>query len=341
MEGSPMKIIGWTLIITWSLLLVHCRTTTDDRQRYSGAYLGQIPPDSQAVLFAPDFITTGMNTRDITFTPDGKEVYFSVTIGNHTYATIMYSKEIQGQWIKPRVAPFAADLRYMSIEPHITPDGKRLFFASDRPELNEGSGPLNTDIWFVDRRGQDWSPPRKVGQPVNTEQPEFFPTTTENGTLYFTRDDPETGISYIYRSKYINGRFQDPELLPKQINAGQSRYNAFVAPDESFVIIPIYGRPDSFGATDYYISFHNEDDAWTDPIHLPESINSKSRHEYSASISPDGKSFFFMSSEGDKKTYSAKKNMTMGDMFDLHLKAGNGNSDIYWISASFIQSLRP
>lgn len=51
----------------------------------SGPYLGQALPDTIPVLFAPGVVSTGMFTRDVTITPDGKEIYFCVAIGNYTY----------------------------------------------------------------------------------------------------------------------------------------------------------------------------------------------------------------------------------------------------------------
>jgi hypothetical protein len=57
----------------------------------SGPYLGQSLPDSIPQLFAPGVVSTGMFTRDVAISPDGKEIYFCVAIGNYTYSTILYS----------------------------------------------------------------------------------------------------------------------------------------------------------------------------------------------------------------------------------------------------------
>ena len=321
-------------------LIAGCTQYQSNHNQYSGSYLGLTPPDSIAHIFAPNFINTGMATRDITFSPDSKEIYFCVNIGNHSYSTILFTREINGFWTDPVVAPFAKNLEYMYVEPHFSEDGLKLFFASNQPKNNDLYNPEDTDIWYVNRTDKGWSDPINLGEPVNTEGPEFFPSLTESGNLYFTRDDSKTGASYIYRSKFTGNHFDKPELLPEQINAGRSRYNAFVARDESYLIVPIYGLPDSYGGTDYYISYHNSDDTWTDPIHLGKNINSKSRFEYSASVSPDGKYLFFMSSDREKKQLFSKKVITLTDLLEIHTDTGNGNSNIYWIDASFINQLK-
>lgn len=85
----------------------------------------------EAILFAPGIISTGMNERDITFTPDGKELYYSMQ--GEGFFVILFVKQENGIWISPRVAPFSG--RYNDIEASIAPDGKRLFFTSDRPRF--------------------------------------------------------------------------------------------------------------------------------------------------------------------------------------------------------------
>ena len=333
-----MKYHNFIITIIFSLLINLC-TDVDLAQKRTGQYLGETPPDTIATLFAPGLITTGFHTRDIAISPEGDEIYFCVNIGNNTYMTTLFTRRINDEWTEPQIASYARDLEYFTIEPCFSSDGKQLFFASNRPDsLGKNH---NSDIWFVEREGNAWGHPQNLGTTINTDGPEFFPSVTKDGTLYFTRDDQRTSISYIYRSRFINGIYSEPELLPEQINAGRSRFNAFIAPDESFIIIPIFGMPDTYGATDYYISFHNNEDQWSNPINLGKKINSKSRWEYSASISPDGNYLFFMSSKVDTSLVTNHDIITMRDLNDLSNSPENGNPDIYWIGTSFIQKLRP
>jgi hypothetical protein len=45
----------------------------------------------------------------------------------------------------------------------------------------------------------------------------------------------------------IDGKYQEPEKLPPQVNSGLTQYNAFIDPDEKYLIVPVNGRNDTFG----------------------------------------------------------------------------------------------
>jgi len=74
----------------------------------------------------------------------------------------------------------------------------------------------------------------------------------------------------------------------------RSQFDAAIAPDESYIIVPVYGREDAVGSTDYYISIKDENDNWTELVNLGEEINTKNV-ESGPYITPDGKYFFFQS----------------------------------------------
>ena len=126
-----------------------CAGTSDDDQSaettpaMTGPYLGQTPPGAEPELFAPGIVSTGMHTRDLAMTPEGYEIYFSVSAG--PLVTILGSRLVDGEWTMPEVAEFSADPWVGDIEPHISPDGSRFFFVSDRspdgspvPEADRG-----------------------------------------------------------------------------------------------------------------------------------------------------------------------------------------------------------
>ncbi|MCF8233677.1 MAG: hypothetical protein K9G67_02060 [Bacteroidales bacterium] len=332
-----MKQILILICILCSFLFYSCdECMKEDSPELSGPYFGQEPPGDTAALFAPDIVSNGMNNRDMAFTADGKEIYFSSSVGNNNYVSLLYCKETDGKWSKPEVVSFARDQRYMFFEPFITADGKKLYFSSDMPV--EGEQPMEyPDLYVSERVNGQWTAPENLGPGVNTEEGEYFPSVTDDGTLYFTRDESATRLSFIYRSEFENGRYSEAEKMPVEINAGVSRYNAFVAPDESYIIIPIYGGKDSFGGTDYYISYRQSNGSWSVPKNLGSEINSKDSREYSPFVSRDGKYFFFMSARTPER---GKGSMTYAKLDSLHNSPQNGNTDIYWISTRFIDVLK-
>lgn len=89
-----------------------------------------------------------------------------------------------------------------------------------------------------------------------------------------------------------DGVYQAPERLPERVNCGVTRFNAFVAPDESYVILGVVGRDDAISPADYHVVFRNPDGSWHEPRNLGKPINLPGVLGYSPAVSPDGRYFF-------------------------------------------------
>jgi len=324
------------LLISCMLVSPAALLEASENDAASGRYLGQTPPGDTPELFAPGVISNGFNNRDLAMMPDGSEFYTSVNMRNFDQSTILVVKKTADGWEAPQVAPFAtqAELRYL--EPAISPDGSKFFFVAAPRD-----GENNNDIWVMDRQADGWGKPLKLGETINTGVSETFPSVTNDGTLYFSRVSDDPGVEYIYRSRFVNGAYQEAEKLPGNVNCGKTQFNAFVAPDESYLIVSVYGREDSLGSIDYYIVYRNRQDEWSEPINLGERINTKGAQEYSPFVSRDGKYFFFMSTRLPAGETPGNNTYTMTGLKEILNSPENGNSDIYWMDAGFIEKLRP
>jgi hypothetical protein len=309
----------------------------------SGPYLGQAPPGSEPQLFAPGIVSTGMYERDMAMTPDGSELYLCVVVGD--YSVIMQTRLADGRWTRPEVAPFSGNPEFMDLEPHISPDGQRFYFVSNRP-ADGGPQPAervgswtHADIWVMDRVGDGWGEPRNLGAPVNSTAPEFFPSITADGTLYFTREGPERG-NFLYRARPSNGGWREPERLPAAVNATGQQFNGFIAPDERYLIFGSFGRSDSRGGSDYYIAFRTTDDKWTPAVNLGDAVNHAQGAEWSGAVSRDGRYFFFMATS-TTPTLPPPEKLTAAYLATAHAGPQSGNPDIYWVDAGFLDRLHP
>ncbi|MCF7807329.1 MAG: hypothetical protein K9M49_01530 [Candidatus Marinimicrobia bacterium] len=322
------------MFLTVIVILAGCvsEKNSTENSGLMGPYLGQSVPADTAELFAESIVSTPLYARDITFTPDGKEIYFCVSAMG--FNLIYMAKEVSGVWSDPQLASFITNTDYMFYEPHITPDGNRLLFLSNMPE--DDDSPATEDIWAVDRQGDGWGEAYNLGAPVNTEGSEFYPSTTRDGTLYFTRAEKGSRTNEIFRSRLVNGTYAEPEKLGPEINIGTNRYNAFIDPQERFMIIPAVGLEDSRGGTDYYISFRNDDDTWSQAVNMGDRINSENGREFSSSLSPDGEYLFFMSARAGEN-----RSPEIAELQKNFASPLNGNSNIYWISSDFIWGLKP
>ena len=308
----------------------------------SGPYFGQVPPGRMAVLFAPGIITTGLYERDVAISTKGDEIYFSVMF--RAISTIMVTRLENSQWTEPEVASFAADPNYYHLEPCLSYDGRRIFFLTNRPRSGEPpkAGWANQNIWAADRKDSGaWGAPYDLGAPINAEGGSYFPSVTQSGTLYFIRTKALGKDGAVYRSRFAEGRFSEPERLPDSVNGYAVTFNAFIAPDESYLIAGVEGREDSTPPKkpNYYVFFRNRDGTWTSGHNLGPEINDPANTVHSPYVSPDGRYFFFASNAARGRI--TLQGMTLRQLIQLNSTSRNGNSDIYWVSIEVVEKLRP
>ena len=276
--------------------------------------------------------------------PDGREIYFGVMSGQVN--TIMVTRLEHGHWTEPAAVPFAADLRYFHFERCLSADGKRMLFLTTRPTAGEETKPgwANQNIFAADRREDGtWGEPYDLGAPVNTTSNEFFPSLTRDGTLYYTRGRPRGGQLKIVRSRLVDGRYQAPDTLPAAVNGQGVPYNAFIAPDESYLIACVEGRTDGAepGQPQYFVFFRDPADRWSEGVCLGKDVSPVGGNAGSSYVSPDGKYLFFGSTKSREISSTLQAPLTLRELRDTNSRARNGNSDIYWMEASFLDTLRP
>ena len=207
-----------------------------------------------------------------------------------------------GVWSQPEIAPFSGT--YKDLEPFLAPDGLKLYFVSDRPLNVAEEKPGNFDIWYVqrDHKNAAWSTPVNMGKPVNSEHNEFYPAVSRNNNLYFTSDAPNAkGKDDIFLSEWKNGRYTTPVSLSESINSAGYEYNAWIAPDESFIIFGGYNRKDGLGSGDLYISYKNMDGTWSKAKNMGEGINSK-QMDYCPFINLKTATLYFTSKRSQLKS---------------------------------------
>ncbi|MDD5508678.1 MAG: hypothetical protein PHD25_10215 [Bacteroidales bacterium] len=299
-----------------------------------GEYLGQELPGDTVMIFVPGIISTGMDERDAAFTYAGKEFFFTRVIDS--IYTIFHMEEIDGRWTEPEVASFSG--KYDDAEPFFSTRGHGLYFISNRPSDGKPYTKNDFDIWYTYKTLEGWMDPQPLGAPVNTGQLEFFPSVTHDGTLYFGRNDPGNTRSDIYRSRRTEGKFNEPEKLPDIINGPANPFNACIAPNETYLIFSAYRSDSSHGKSDYYISFRDEDDTWSQPVNLGPGINTAG-DECSPHITPGGKYLFFASNGNPLQIHDPSVLIDPG--VQPYLGSGgslggtglplNGSTDIYWV----------
>jgi len=235
--------------------------------------LGQ--ENSKVRPLSPEIFVQFPNVRDFTISPSEDEAYFTALSPKGELSVIIMLKKTVDKWAEPEIVRFSG--KYTDLEPFLSPDGLRLYYVSNRPLDDSENKVKDFDIWYVERDSRDhkWSKPINVGEVVNTDQDEFYPTISSNNNLYFTTVKPESNMKDdIYMSSWDGNTYLPPISLSDSINSDGYEFNAFVSPKEDFIIFSGWNRPDGVGGGDLYISYRNSDNMWSKAENLGREINS-------------------------------------------------------------------
>jgi hypothetical protein len=217
----------------------------------------------QPRVFEPGVISGPANDAAVTFTPDGKTVYFCRSNGEDY--DIMVSRFDGDHWSQPKIATFSGHWR--DLEPAMAPDGSYMIFASSRPI--DGSGKAiaghwggqvhlgrGGNLWRVNREGDGWSKPVHLPDTVNRVDSTFGPAVAADGSLYFMAATGPGGHFQLYRSQFKDGKYQAPGLLP--FSAGKyGGVDPAVAPDQSFIVFASNRPPTPAHQNSVFIAFHD------------------------------------------------------------------------------------
>ena len=145
--------------------------------------------DEKGKWTKPQNIDTELNSDydegACSFSPDGRTMYLTQCKSDPSYpryATICTSQRNDASWGKSTALTISKDTLSSFAHPAVSPDGQWLYFSSDMPG---GYGGL--DIWKI-RLGKDGveGGVENLGNKINTEGDEMFPTFRPNGDLYFS-----------------------------------------------------------------------------------------------------------------------------------------------------------
>jgi Tol biopolymer transport system component len=127
-------------------------------------------------------------------TADGKELYFCALwrAGQGSFDIWESYRDDRGSWSEPVELGLRVNSRDSDYSPGISPDGRRLFFASKR------GGSDNFDLYVSERKeGGTWQEAVPLPAPVNTPRyTEYCPSVGPDGkTLYFASDRPQGAVT--------------------------------------------------------------------------------------------------------------------------------------------------
>jgi outer membrane protein OmpA-like peptidoglycan-associated protein len=176
-------------------------------------------------------INTKFHESTPTFTKDGKTMFF--TRNNYincekgkseskvTLVKIYQASLENGKWDNVKEVPFNSN-NYSTAHPALSSDEKTLYFASDMP------GTLGQSDLYKVKINEDGSfgSPENLGNTINTEGRETFPSVTDENEIYFASDGhPGLGGLDIFVSK-INpdGTFGKVQNIGEKANSNKDDF---------------------------------------------------------------------------------------------------------------------
>ena len=187
----------------------------------------------------PGNINSRFNEGTVSFSPDGKTMYFSGE--SYDRSGSVFSKKfkkdkegkstinvysstlVNGKWENVKLLPFNSE-HYNCSGPAVSPDGKRLYFCSDMDGTIGGA-----DIWYVTiDGGNKYGKPVNLGNTVNTEGSEMFPYISTKNRLYFASNGrPGLGMMDMFGTELQDDGKGDGKVinLGAPINSGKDDFS--------------------------------------------------------------------------------------------------------------------
>lgn len=254
------------------------------------------------------------NTGSVSFTADNKEMFFcrnsDMPDKSETYNMQIFSAESTDgeKWRNVEKMPFCSnELNYFY--PSVSPDGKYLFFVSDK-----GGGSGGLDIYLSKRTKKGWSKPENLGTNVNTPAHEGFPYAASDGKLYFCSKG-HTGFGgfdiFVSSKDSATGKWIKPINLGTPINSAYDDISlSFADSTHGAFASPRGGRGDDI----FFFSLPTKEKETVDNLPSTETEDEKEDSKFVKDLNITSNTAYL---DTLASALSRKKNLRKGKIFTL------------------------
>lgn len=243
--------------------------------------------ETLAAPFAADTFGGSNDDYGVALAPDGQTAYFTRAVGGQSREAIYVAHRVAEAWSEPEVAAFSGTFR--DKEPYVAPDGRRIYFASQRPAAGGGARD-DLDLFYVERDGDGWGEAvhlAATATPLN----EDYPAVAGDGTLVFSRGGEDADLD-LWIARPAGDGIEAPRRFDRPINSVYAEADPWISADARTIVFssPRIG-PDAQGQGDLYL-IRRLDDGWTPARTVGFDVNTVA-HEYGPVLSGDGQTFYF------------------------------------------------
>ena len=214
-------------------------------------------------IVGPGVVSTDAPEFATAFSPDGDTIYFNRTPPDRSSIGLFYSVRTERGWSESHLFPPTQGIT--ALDPFLSADGRKLYFAS--PRIRASSGIESLSIWFVERTQAGWSEIKDVGEPINSDSADYFISRAADGTVAFS--STRSGILGIYTTSETSSGWSVPELL--ELEGAPHASNPLISSGGGFMIVSAAGQN---GVSDLLIACRIVS-GWSRPRRLPEPVNSR------------------------------------------------------------------
>ncbi len=230
--------------------IMHLATGTGFTDIYEYIFDGVEKYSGQAKRLNDKINTENAHEATPTFSRDGNIMIFSR--GNsgkrkgEQNTDLFISIKENGDWAEPQKLSVSDTIAWDS-SPFLAPDGRTLYFASDREGGNGGS-----DIYKATRDANGtWGNVVNMGTPVNTRGNDMFPFIGPDGAFYFSSDGhPSLGGLDLFVVKKDSLKKNYIENLGRPMNTSYDDFSIFYQDTINGYFAS--NRPDGRGDDDLY-----------------------------------------------------------------------------------------
>lgn len=265
-----------------------------------------------AELFMPSLVSTPNADVKISFSPDNKKMFWGGIdwIKGKEDMDIWQSNLVDGGWTVPKPVTFNSD--FNDFDPFFSPDGKGIYFFSNRP-----GGFGGDDIYFSNYNAatDTFDPPVNMGNKVNTSGNEWAPITDDKAKnlIFSSNGHGGFGGQDLFMVQLPLKNSSEVINLGSEVNGSEDDFDAvLLADNKTLIFTSLVGKEKK---ASLFVSY-KKNNRFGPPTQLPSQINAEEFWTFGPSVNFREPGYLYFSS---------------------HLPESPGRTDIYRIGYTFDQ----
>ncbi len=249
-----------------------------------------------AEQFAPALADSGQLFR-AAFGPDGTTLYYFKKVAPRGEEYRIFVSRREGASWAPgaqlQLGTVASDLY-----PSVSPDGRRLVFASYRPAPGDPTTHANAYLWYADRQGTGWGPPVFIAAASLFGNYHSGPVIDSAYTIQFHRTAADWRTTWDMTTRWDGRRYLDAEPVRQDDPRGRWRHfspgrhyvwGGLLAPSGAFAVLdvsPLDSITGRRGPPEVWLT-RRMGGEWSLPYRAGGGINSAASENF-VTLTPDG-----------------------------------------------------